>query len=145
MLFKKRKSDKVLIELKEDQFCAVVQEMADDVTNKYCIIADESHYNLLYRDGRFLGMPQPFGGPIFPFSNDPRNQGSNGEKKNFQNAKVVCLSKDFNLKVDWGTARPFVIVDPVTQKPFEIGANGVFYVHIDPSDAARKADKFYSK
>ena len=144
-LFKKRKSDTVTIELRDDQFCSVIEEKSDDVTNKYCIIADESHYNLLYRDGRFLGMPQPMGGPIYPFSEDPRRQGSNGQKKSFQFAKVVCLSKDFELKVDWGTAHPFLIVDPETQKPYEIGANGVFYVHIDPSDAARKADKFYSR
>lgn len=145
MFFKKKKSDTVRFELKEDQFCAVAEEKSEDVTPKYCIIADESHYNLLYRDGRFLGMPQPFGGPIYPFSDDPRKQGSNGQKKSYHSAKVVCLSKDFNLKVDWGTAHPFIIEDPTTGKVFEIGANGVFYVHIDPSDAARKADMFYNK
>ena len=144
-LFKKRKSDEVIIKLEEDQFCSVVEERSDDVTNKYCVIAHENNYNLLYRDGRFLGTPQPFGGPIYPFSDDPRKMGSNGQKKNYRYASVVCLSKDFELKVDWGTAHPFVIVDPATGRPFEIGANGVFYVHIDPSDAARNADKFYSR
>lgn len=144
-LFKKRKSDEVRIKLEADQFCSVIEEKQDDVTNKYCIIADANNYNLLYRDGRFLGTPQPFGGTIYPFSDDPRKMGSNGQKKAYRYASVVCLSKDFNLKVDWGTAHPFLIVDPVTQKPYEIGANGVFYVNIDPSDAARNADKFYSK
>ena len=141
-LFKKRKSDEVRIKLEADQFCSVIEEKQDDVTNKYCIIADANNYNLLYRDGRFLGTPQPFGGTIYPFSDDPRKMGSNGQKKAYRYASIVCLSKDFNLKVDWGTAHPFLIVDPVTQKPYEIGANGVFYVNIDPSDAARNADLF---
>ena len=144
-LFKKRKSDEVVIKLNEDQFCTVIEEKADDVTHKYCVIADANNYNLLYRDGRFLGTPQPFGGPIYPFADEPRKIGSKRQKKAYRFAKVVCISKDFELKVDWGTARPFTIVDPASQKTYEIGANGVFYIHIDPSDAARNADKFYSR
>ena len=144
-LFKKRKSDEVVIKLKEDQFCTVTEEKSDDVTHKYCVIADAKNYNLLYRDGRFLGTPQPFGGPIYPFADDPRKIGSKRQKKAYRFAKVVCITKDFELQVFWGTNRPFLMEDPVTHRTFEVGANGVFYVHIDPSDAARNADKFYSR
>ena len=144
-LFKKRKSGIVEIKLSADQFCHVLEDKADDVKNSYCIMASSDNYNLLYRDGKFLGMPQPFGGPIYPFSIDPTKKGSNGQKKSFHTAKVVCLSKDFNLKVNWGTKVPFTFEDSVTHKAFKIGARGTFYVNIDPSDAARKADQFYSK
>ena len=145
MLFKKKKSGTVELHLNEDQFCTVLEEKAEDVTHKYCVIANSDNYNLLYRDGRFMGMPAPHGGAIYPFSQDPTRQGSGGDKKKFHTAKLVCLSKDFNLKVYWGTDSPFVIEDAHTHKPYEVGARGVFYVNIDPEDAARKADMFYSK
>ena len=145
MLLKKRKTGPVIIKLGENQFCSVVEDKSEDVTNKYCIIADESNYNLLYRDGRFLGMPCPFGGSIYPFSPNPQEQGSKRAKKDFHSAKVVCLSKDFNLKILWGTQTPFIIDDPVTHEGYEVGVRGAFYVNIDPTDAARKADMFYSK
>ena len=90
-------------------------------------------------------MPKPFGGAIYPFSIDPTQEGSNGQKKKFHTAKIVCLSKDFNLKVFWGTETPFMMEDCITKKPYSVGARGVFYVSIDPTDAARKADQFYSK
>ena len=145
MLFKKKKSGSVEIKLREDQFCNVVTENSSDVKTDYCFIAQADNYNLLYRDGRFLGMPQPYGGPIYPFSTDPKKKGSNGEKKSFNTAKIVCLSKDFNLKVTWGTKVPFTMADVDTNRAFRVGARGVFYVNIDPTDAARNADRFYSK
>ena len=144
-LFKKRKSGVVETKLNADQFCTVLEEKADDVKNSYCIMASSDNYNLLYRDGKFLGMPQPYGGPIYPFSVDPTKKGSNGQKKKFHTAKVVCLSKDFNLKVNWGTKVPYDFEDSTTGKAYKISARGTFYVNIDPSDAARKADQFYSK
>ena len=144
-LFKKRKSGMVEPKLNADQFCTVIEEKSDDVKKTYCILANADNYNLLYRDGKFLGMPQPFGGPIYPFSVDPTQRGSNGQKKSFYTAKVVCISKDFNLKVNWGTKTPFILEDINTHKAYKVGARGTFYVNIDPSDAARKADQFYSK
>lgn len=145
MFFKKRKSGPVDIKLREDQFCCVLEDYADDVKNTYCIMASSDNYVLLYRDGRFLGMPRPFGGAIYPFSTDPTKKGSNRERKSFHKAKVVCLSKDFNLKVNWGTRTPFTLSDVETNRGFRVGARGTFYVAIDPTDAARKADQFYSK
>ena len=144
-MFNKKKKDPVRVILKEDQFCSVIQEKASDVTKKYCVIADASNYTLLYRDGQYLGIPCLFGGPIYPFSIDPREPGSNGDKKSFVDAKIVTLSKDFNLKVNWGTTTRFNVEDPVTHKIYSIGAGGIFYVNIDPTDAAKKADMFYNK
>ena len=145
MFFKKKKQGPVEIKLGENQFCTVLDEKAADVSHKYCIIANADSYNLLYRDGRFLGMPAPFGGPIYPFSIDPKKPGKKKDLKQFHSAKIVCLSKDFNLKVFWGTETPFIFEDSVTHKAYEVGARGVFYVNIDATDAARNADKFYSK
>ncbi len=135
----------VELKLEKDQFCNVLEKKADSVKNTFCVIASADNYNLLYRDGQFLGMPRPFGGAIYPFAVNPKEQGSNGEKNSFHMAKVVCLSKDFNLKVFWGTEDPFTIEDPQSGLAYAIGAHGVFYVNIDPTDAARKADMFYSK
>lgn len=145
MFFKKKKTGIVEIKLNENQFCSVLEDKAEDVTHKYCILASSDTYNLLYRDGRFMGMPAPYGGAIYPFATDPTKQGSKGQKKQFHSAKIVCLSKDFNLKVFWGTETPFIFEDSVSHKAYEVGARGVFYVNIDPTDAARKADQFYSK
>lgn len=145
MFFKKKKKGPFDMQLKEDQFCSVVEESSCDVKNTFCIMASGDNYYLLYRDGRFLGMPRPFGGPIYPFSTDPTKKGSNRDRKHFNRAKVVCLSKDFNLKINWGTKVPFTMADVDTNKAFKVGARGTFYVNIDPSDAARKADQFYSK
>ena len=145
MFFKKKKKGPVDVQLREDQFCCVIEDSAENVKKTYCIMADANNYYLLYRDGKFLGMPQLFGGPIYPFSTNPKKQGSNREKKKFHKAKVVCLSKDFNLKVNWGTKVPFTMADIDTNKAFRVGARGTFYVNIDPTDAARTADQFYSK
>ena len=145
MFFKNKKKGPFDIKLREDQFCCVIEDNATDVKNTYCIMASGDNYHLLYRDGRFLGMPRPFGGPIYPFSTDPTKKGSNRDRKRFHSAKIVCISKDFNLKVNWGTKIPFTLADINTNKAFSVGARGTFYVNIDPSDAARKADQFYSK
>jgi len=145
MLFKKKKKGSVEIKLSSDQFCRVLEERAEDCSHKYCIDTDADQYNLLYRNGQFLGMPTPFGGSIYPFSVDPTKPGSKGQKKQFNRAKVVCLSKDFNLKVTWGTRTPFIMEDCATKQPYTVGASGVLYVEIDTNDAARSADRFYRK
>ena len=145
MFFKKKKAGPVEIKLGENQFCAVLEDKADEVSHKYCIIANSDYYNLLYRDGQFMGMPRPFGGAIYPFATDPTQEGSKHQKKQYHSAKVVCLSKDFNLKVFWGTETPFTLEDPETKKAYRVGARGVFYVNIDATDAASNANRFYSK
>ena len=140
----KKKKGAATIKIGENQFCAVLEDRSDSVTKKYCVIADADNYNLLYQNGVFLGMPCPYGGTIYPFSTDPTKQGSKKDLKQFHTSKVVCLSKDFNLKIVWGGSR-FAIEDPTTGEQFYVGARGVLYLNIDPSDAARKADMFYNK
>lgn len=143
MLFKKKKNGPVDLKLDESQFSKILEIKATEVGNKYCVVAQADHYNLLYRDGRFLGMPCPFGGSIYPFSLDPTKHGSNSEKKKFNSAKIVCLSNAFNVKVKWGTKDKRILVDPITKKNYLFGANGLFYVKIEEKDAAQSADKFY--
>ncbi len=145
MFFKKKKSNDLNMKLDKDQFCAIAEISASDVTHKFCVNSNADYYTLLYRGGRFLGMPCPYGDPIYPFSTDPRRPGSKKDKKNYRSAKIVCLSKDFNLKVYWGSNPAFVMEDPISKKAYEVGARGVFYVNIDPTDAARSADQFYNK
>ncbi len=145
MLFKKKKNGPVDLRLDENQFAKILDIKADDVGTKYCIIAQADHYYLLYRDGRFLGMPCPYGGAIYPFSLDPTKPGSGSQKKKFNAARIVCLSNAYNLKVRWGTKDRRILIDPVTQKNYMYGANGVFYIKIEEKDAARAADKFYRK
>ncbi len=144
-MFAKKKKGSTKIFLNEDQFCKVLEENAAEVRNSYYISTSDRNYNLLYRDGQFLGMPTPFGGPLYPFSPDPRKKGSNSDKKKYTYAEIVCMSKDFQLKVYWGTPQPFHMRDCLTKKGYNVGARGVFYVSIDKSDAARSADRFYSK
>lgn len=144
-MFKKKKKGSVEIKLAKDQFCKVLEDKAENCSHKYCIDTDADQYNLLYRNGQFMGMPTPFGGSIYPFSLDPTKPGSKRQKKQFNRSKVVCLSKDFNLKVNWGTKTPFVMADCQSNEPYSVGASGVIYVEIDTNDAARSADRFYRK
>ncbi len=142
---KKKKSGQENVQLAENQFCTVVEVDSEDVTTEYHFLANSDNYCLLYRDGQFLGMPRPNGGKIYPFSTDPTREGSRGELKSFTRARLVYLSKDFNLKVNWGTSSKFMLEDPQTHKAYYVGARGVFYVNIDTNDAARRADRFYRK
>ncbi len=145
MLFKKKKEGPVVPTLSPEQFCCVIEEKSDDVSPKYCVMANANHYTLLYRNGTYEGMPQPYGGKIYPFSVDPTEKGSKRDLKEYQSAQVVCIVKDFELKVHWGTVTPFVIHDAAAHRPYHIGAHGVFYVNINAKNAGRSADRFYSK
>lgn len=141
----KKKSGPVTITLKEDQFCERLSDEWENVKKDYCLNANADDYTLLYQSGRFKGMPAPFGGNIYPFSVDPTKEGSKKDGKEIGTSEIVVISKTTNLKIYWGTAVPFTLEDPVTKKAYAVGANGVFYVEIDGSDAARKADMFYRK
>ena len=144
MFFKKKKTkDEIVMTIANNAFCAVKEIKVSDVTHKCCVQSDEKQYTLLYRNGKYLGMPCPFGGEIYPFSLDPRNPGKKKELKNYRSAKVVAILKEFELKVPWGSDPAYTMEDPITKKPFEVGAFGEFYVTIDHTDAARNADKFY--
>lgn len=143
MFGKKKISGSDEIRLGRDEFCKVLDMKAEDYTHKFCIDTDAEQYNLLYQNGRFMGMPTPFGGSIYPFAIDPTKQGSKHDKKKFNRARIVCLSKKYNIVINWGTRTPFMMIDKATQKPYTVGAKGVFYLQIDPTDAARSGDNFY--
>ena len=133
------------LRLKENQFCSVWEARAEECSHDFCVDTNADQYNLFYRNGQFLGTPTPFGGSIYPFSTDPTKAGKRSEKKQYNRAKVVCISNAFNLKVYWGTKIPFMMIDSATQKAYTVGASGVFYLEIEPSDGGRNADKFYRK
>ena len=95
------------------------------------------------RAGKHVLVEKPM--TIYPFAIDPRQAGTRGQKKQFNRAKVVCISNAFNLKVYWGTKIPFTMIDSATQKGYTVGASGVFYIEIEPSDGGRNADRFYRK
>lgn len=141
----KKKKAAATMQIGENKFCSVLEDRADSVTKKYCVIANADHYNLLYRDGVFLGIPCYYGGPMYPFSTDPKKRGSKKELKQYHTSKVVCISKDFNLKLMWGSPQAFNIEDPITHQQIKVGARGMLYLNIDDTDAAMNADKFYNK
>ena len=145
MFGKKLLKGSIELRLTGNQFCSVWEGKAAECSHEFCVDTNADQYNLFYRDGQFMGMPTPFGGSIYPFAVDPKQQGSRSQKKQFNRAKVVCISNAFNLKVNWGTKIPFLMVDNATQQPYTVGASGVFYLEIDPSDGGRNADRFYRK
>ena len=145
MFGKKLLKGSIELKLNENQFCTVWEGKAEDCSHKFSIDTNADQYNLFYRNGQFMGTPTPFGGTIYPFAIDPRQAGTRGQKKQFNRAKVVCISNAFNLKVYWGTKIPFTMIDSATQKGYTVGASGVFYIEIEPSDGGRNADRFYRK
>ena len=144
-LFKKRIGGVVTPPMDPDRLANSIKFNSNDVKASMSVTARSVNYNLLYRDGQYLGIPFMEGGSIYPFSVDPRKKGSNGQKKKFNEAEIVTIAKDFTVKVLWGTKTPFTIEDPKTHKPYKITARGVFFVNIDPTDSARSANLFYSK
>ena len=132
-----------VINLAEDEFAQVHSYNASDYSHKFHIIVDGTNYNLMYRDGQFLGMPQRFGGKIYPFSKDPSKKGSFFQKRNFTNTRIIVLSRGNKLLVEWGTGRPYMIEDPVTHEPYTVGAGGKFYVNIIRNNNGETANKFY--
>ncbi len=145
MCFKRKKTLGCKPHLDDGQFATVIELQAREISHKYPVEADQTKYTLLYRDGQFLGMPRPGGGPIYPFSKDPTRQGSRGYMKNFTNATIVVISKDSRLQVFWGTPEQFIIPDPTTGQSYHIGARGVFFLYVDPSNAAQNANMFYRR
>ena len=133
------------LKLDENQFCSIWEGRSNEHAFDFCVDTNADQYNLFYRDGQFMGTPTPSGGSIYPFSINPIQKGSRREKKLFNRAKVACISSAFNLKVYWGTKVPFLMLDPTTQQPYSIGASGVFFIEIEPSDGGRNADRFFRK
>lgn len=143
MFFKKLKKGFTKVGLERNEFCKVYEENADECSHEYYFSTHADNYNLLYRDGQFIGMPAPFGGKIYPFSDAITKEGSKHQKNKYGQVQLVCLAKRFNVKVQWGKREPSLMIDNATQKAYVVGMRGVFYVTIDPVDAARSGDLFY--
>lgn len=145
MFGKKVMKGSIELKLNENQFCTVWEGRAEECSHDFSIDTNADQYNLFYRNGQFMGTPTPFGGSIYPFSVDPLKKGSALQKRQFNRAKVVCISNSFNLKVYWGTKVPYMLLDRESGAPYKVGASGVFYIEIESSDGARNADRFYRK
>ena len=94
-----------VINLAEDEFAQVHSYNASDYNHKFHIIVDGTNYNLMYRDGQFLGMPQRFGGKIYPFSKDPSKKGSFFQKRNSQYLRIIFIMK--SLQISQYNLRPY--------------------------------------
>ena len=143
MFFRKKFKGSIALNLAEDQFCTVWEGKQQDCAYNFEIVTQADHYHLVYQDGQFLGTPLINGGPIHPFSFDPRKKGSRKDKKKFRSTKVVCISSAFQLNINWGVP-DFLIYDE-NGKAYDVGASGTFYVEIDPANAGKSADTFYRK
>lgn len=143
MFFRKKYKGSISLTLAEDQFCAVWEGKQKECAYDFEISTSADQYNLVYQDGKFLGTPLVNGGAIYPFSFNPAKKGSRKDKKKFKSTKVVCISSAFNLSINWGVP-DFILFDEAG-KAFDVGASGVFFVDIDPTDAGRNADTFYRK
>ena len=143
MLFRKKMKDSMPLRLGEGQFCISWHGNQKDCAYDFEIETSANSYNLVYQDGKFLGIPLKNGGPLYPFSYDPAKKGSRGDKKKFKTVEVVCVSAADNLNVNWGV--PDFLMFDKDGKAYDIGASGTFYVEIDPADAAKSADTFYRK
>ena len=143
MLFRKKFKGSISLNLAEDQFCTVWEGKQKDCAYNFEVVTEASHYHLVYQDGHFDGTPLTNGGPIHPFSFDPRQKGSRKDKKKFRSTKIVCVSSAFHLSINWGV-QDFLMFDK-DGKPFDIGASGTFFVEIDPADAGKNANTFYHK
>ena len=144
MFGKKLLKGSIELKLEKDQFCAVWKGEAQDCHHQFRVDTNTNQYCLFFRDGQYMDTFAR-GGKLYPFSIDPREEGSRAMKKKFSRAEVVCISKTFNLKVYWGTKIPFTMLDPTTQNPYSVGASGVFFIEIEPSDGGRNAYRFFGK
>ncbi len=144
MCIKRTGREPVVPPIAEADFATVITVRARDVSRHYRIVADSRSYTLLYRDGRFMGLPCPEGGIFYPFSEDPSVMGSYRDKRRFDHARILILRRDFPLRVYWGTSEPFSVEDSQTGIPYTLGARGSLSVNLDPLQAAEGIDRFCS-
>ena len=140
-MFGKKIKGPIDLHMEENQFCAVWQEEARNCVHTLRVNAPSDHYTLLFQDGKCVGMPQENGGPLYPFSVDPRREGSRSDKKTFGSAKAVCISSTYEFRVPWGTNSKYTVFE--NGRAFDVGASGTFFVAIDGKDAGKNAQKFY--
>ena len=142
-MFGKKIKGPINPKLEKDQLCVVWEGEAKKCAFDLAVNANADYYVLWYRNGEFMGIPCQGGGIFYPFSHDPFDRGSRSKNKEFLFAKIVCISSGFNIGMFWGTPNRFLMFED--GKAYRVGASGEFYVHIDPSDAGRNADRLYRK
>lgn len=146
MFFKKKDVRPIEFVLNKELWYRSERYYSSEISYKQPFISDGMrNYTFLIRDGAFGGQPHSVGGRFFPFSPNPEVMGTKAEAKQYSFAEVVAIKKDFVMKVEWGTPphRLYYIEDPLTKVPYRVGANGVFMVTLDPTDAARNANQFF--
>ena len=94
--------------------------------DRYIVSAD--NYNIITRDGVFLGMPIINGGCIYPLSADCVNAPSFISPK-FNKISFLIVKKDFNLKFDWKV--DFSVYDRISGKTFDVHGNILIYPTVD--------------
>jgi len=133
----------ISLQLEKDQLCAVWEGNAKECEFGLMANSNADYYVLWYRNGEFMGTPKPDGGVFYPFSYDPDQKGTRMKNKQFSFAKIVCISKAFNMEMYWGTPNRFLMFEE--GKAYRVGASGKFYVEINATDAGRNADRLYRK
>ena len=134
----------IMLRLESNQFCRVWEQSSKDCAFGTHVIADGDYYNLLYQNGQFLGLVQPNGGVIYPFSENPYKKGSRFKNRKIKSAKLVCISSAYNLNMPWGTKKAMIMYDR-DNTPCYFGASGTLYLELDPGDGGRNADCLYRK
>lgn len=145
MFFKKKAPPPPVLKPDANHFATVLEVSSANASPRFFIETQGDCYNILYQGGKNLGMPIPEGGPLYPFSENPRVPAKPKDLKNVRTATVVCVSHDVNLEVPWGTQEPMLIRDPNNGEPYYVRAHGVFYVTIDPLDVVTGCDRYYSR
>ena len=134
----------IILHLGENQFCQIWEKTAKECAFGIQVNANGDYYNLLYQNGQFLGLVQPNGGVIYPFSVNPYKKGSRFKNRKIKSAKIVCISSAYNLNMLWGTRNPLMIYDK-EGTACNFGANGTIYLELDPGDGGRNADCLYRR
>ena len=142
-MFGKKIKGPINLHLEKDQLCAVWEGQAKECAFDLAVNANADYYVLWYRNGEFMGIPRKEGGIFYAFSEDPFTRGSRSKNKECLFAKVVCISRAFNLEMFWGTPNRFLMFEE--GKAYRVGASGKFFVEIDASDTGRNADRLYRK
>lgn len=125
----------------DELFCRAWEKQSKECAFGIEVIADSRYYNLLYQNGIFMGLVN---GTVYPFSYDYTKKGSRFRNRKIKHAEVVCISKSQNLEMFWGTPSRLLVYDK-DRKPYRFGANGSFFVEIEPTDHAKNADMLYRK
>ena len=134
----------IIPHLGANQFCQTWEKISKECAHGLQVNANADYYTLLYQNGKFLGLVQPDGGAIYPFSTVIYKKGSRFKNKKILSAKVVSISSSYNLKMLWGTKDQILIYDR-DGKPCWFGAGGTLFLELDPGDNGRNADCLYHK